>query len=155
LVEALIANQTHYPVIGPLILSNTKRIANLEVRHDQRKSGKSTYNARCLVRTAFDNILSFSSLPLQVISLVGITVSFVSFFATFVYVIYHLYSSSHSIMGWTSLFLAINFYGGLILLSVGFIGEYLVRIFFESKRQPLYVIRQKIDAAPDTQRDIL
>lgn len=147
LVHALLANQTRYPVIGPLILSSTKRIANVTVRHDPRKHGESGYSLLRLVRTTLDNILNFSSLPLQIISLVGVAISGLSFAIGAFYLIIKLVRGS-SFPGWTSLFFAINFYSGLILLSIGVIGEYLIRILGETKGQPMYVVRSSSDASP-------
>jgi glycosyltransferase involved in cell wall biosynthesis len=144
LVDALLANRTRYPVIGALILSSTRRIENVSVRHDTRKHGKSNYSLTKLVRTTLDNILSFSSLPLQIISVGGVCISLLSFALGGVYVIIHLLRGT-GVPGWTSLFLAVNFYAGLGLLSVGIAGEYLVRIIGESRGQPLYVVRRRLD----------
>ena len=144
LVDALLANHTRYPVIGPLILSSTRRIDNVSVRHDERRHGKSNYSLARLVRTTLDNILSFSSLPLQVISIGGVCISLLSFTLGGIYAIVHLIRGG-GVPGWTSLFLAVNFYAGLGLLSVGITGEYLVRIIGESRGQPLYVVRRRLD----------
>ncbi|HEY3521312.1 MAG TPA: glycosyltransferase family 2 protein [Rhodanobacteraceae bacterium] len=144
LVDALLANHTRYPVIGPLILSSTRRIDNVIVRHDPRKHGQSNYSLVRLVRTTLDNILSFSSLPLQIISIAGVCISFLSFAIGGAYAIAHVIRGG-GVPGWTSLFLAVNFYAGLGLLSVGIAGEYLVRIIGESRGQPLYVVRRRLE----------
>ena len=144
LVVTLLANQTRYPVIGPLILSSTRRIENVTVRHDPRKYGRSNYNFVKLVRTTLDNILSFSSLPLQIISIAGVCISLLSFTLAGIYAIGHIIRGG-GVPGWTSLFLIINFYAGLGLLSVGVVGEYLIRILGESRGQPLYVVRRQIN----------
>lgn len=149
LVQALLANHTRYPVIGALILSSTRRIANVSVRHDPRKHGVSNYRLGKLIRTTLDNVLNFSALPLQLISIAGVVVAGISFLlgvGLFAWRLVHGAAAA----GWTSLFLAINFYGGLSLLSVGIIGEYLVRILGETKGQPLYVVRREM-AGPTTQ----
>ena len=143
LVDTLLANRTRYPVIGALILSSTRRIENVIVQHDARKYGKSNYSLAKLVRATLDNILSFSSLPLQAISIIGVCVSLLSFVLGAVYVVVHLVGGG-GVPGWTSLFLAINFYAGLGLLSVGVAGEYLLRILGESRGQPRYVVRREI-----------
>jgi polyisoprenyl-phosphate glycosyltransferase len=150
LVDTLLANQTRYPVIGALILRSTRRIENVTVRHDPRKYDKSNYNLVKLVSTTLDNILSVSSLPLQIISLLGVCVSMLSFVIGIVYVLIHLIRGN-GLPGWTSLFLAINFYAGLGLLSVGVAGEYLLRILGESRGQPLYVVRREINGGKHEQ----
>ena len=143
LVDALLANRTRYPVIGPLILSSTRRIVNVPVRHDPRAHGTSGYGFLRLVRTTLDNILNFSALPLQFISIAGVAISILSFIVGGVYLAYHLIRGG-GVPGWTSLFLAINFYAGLCLLAIGIAGEYLIRILGESKGQPLYVVRRSL-----------
>ncbi|TAN11889.1 MAG: glycosyltransferase [Burkholderiaceae bacterium] len=143
LVDALLANHTYYPIIGALILSNTRRIENVTIQHDKRRHGTSNYNLIRLIRATLDDILSFSSLPLQLISIIGVGVSLLSFILGVIYILIHLFSKG-GVPGWTSLFLAINFYAGLGLLSVGVAGEYLLRILGESRGQPLYVVRRTI-----------
>lgn len=142
LVSALLAHRTRYPVIGPLILSSTRRIANVPVQHDARRHGVSNYRLGRLVRTTLDNVLNFSALPLQIISMAGVAVAGVSFIVGAVFLAIRLVRGTGA-TGWTSLFLAINFYGGLSLLAVGIIGEYLIRILGESKGQPLYIVRRQ------------
>jgi polyisoprenyl-phosphate glycosyltransferase len=143
LVDALVLNRTHYPVIGPLLLKNTRRIVNVKVRHESRSCGSSTYNAVRLLRTLLDNILNFSSLPLQIISMIGVGVAVLSFLLNLGFVIEYIVKGS-SVPGWTSLFLAMNFYAGLVLLAIGVIGEYLIRILGESKDEPLYIVRREM-----------
>jgi hypothetical protein len=96
-----------------------------------------------------DNILNFSALPLQVISMVGVGVAAISFVLGVVLLATRLIHGTGA-TGWTSLFLAINFYGGLSLLAVGIIGEYLIRILGESKGQPLYIVRRQFGEGTGT-----
>lgn len=143
LVDTLLAHRTRYPVIGPLILSSTRRIANVPVQHDARRHGVSNYRLGRLIRATLDNVLNFSALPLQVISMVGVGVAAISFIMGAVFLAIRLLRGTGA-TGWTSLFLAVNFYGGLSLLAVGIIGEYLIRILGESKGQPLYIVRRQL-----------
>lgn len=144
LVAALLAHRTRYPVIGPLILSSTHRIANVTVRHDRREHGASNYRLGRLIRTTLDNVLNFSALPLQIISIAGVCISLLSFAIAGIYLLLHLIHGGGA-PGWTSIFLAINFYAGLGLLAVGIVGEYLVRILGESKGQPMYIVRRDMN----------
>jgi len=143
LVDALVLNRTRYPVIGPLILKNTRRIVNVSVRHEPRAAGDSNYTAIRLTRMVLDNVLNFSSLPLQMISLLGVAVAALSFLILLVFITGYIFKG-RTVPGWTSLFLAVNFYAGLLLLAVGVMGEYLIRIIGESKGEPLYVVRREI-----------
>ena len=141
LVETIVSHKTLFPIFGPLILKSTNRIINIDIEHNSRKYGKSNYSFFMLIKTTLDNIINFSSLPLKYISILGIFVSFISFLLAFVYTIrYFIFDSSVS--GWTTLVVLINIYGGLILLSIGIVGEYMVRILTEVQGYPQYRIRK-------------
>ncbi len=140
LVDTITSHKTMFPVFGPMILKSTNRIINIDIEHQQRKHGVSNYNLKMLIKTTFDNVINFSSLPLKYISLLGIFVSIFSFFLAFSYIFRYLIFDT-SVSGWTTLVVLINFYSGLILLSVGIIGEYLVRVLAEVQGYPKYKIR--------------
>lgn len=144
LVDTIIAHRTISPVLGAIILKSTKRIINVEVVHAERKHGKSNYSFVKLLKTTFDNILNFSSLPLQIISMIGIFVSLVSFLISIVLFIRHFWAGS-VVAGWTSIMVLLNFYAGLILISLGLIGEYLIRILMEVNGTPHYKIKKIYD----------
>ena len=141
LVETILAHNTMYPVFGPMVLKSTNRIINVDIEHSPRKYGKSNYSTLLLLKTTFDNIINFSSAPLQFISLFGIMASFTGLILAFIYALrYFMFDSIVS--GWTTLVVLLNIYGGLILLSIGVIGEYLNRILVEVQGSPKYVIRE-------------
>jgi len=146
--KALSAHKTKFPVIGPLILSLTKNIVNVEVEHKKRKYGKSNYTLGKLITATFNNIFNFSSAPLKFISILGSVAALISLIVTLVTVIRYLVGGI-GLPGWTSLIVFVNFYCGLILLSIGIIGEYLIRILKESNGSPCYIIRKKINFEDD------
>lgn len=141
LVDTITSHKTMFPIFGPMILKSTNRIINIDIEHQKRKHGKSNYNLKMLLKTTFDNIINFSSLPLKYISLLGIFVSIFSFTLAFIY-IFRYFVLDTSVSGWTTLVVLINFYSGLILLSIGIIGEYLVRVLAEVQGYPKYKIRK-------------
>jgi glycosyltransferase involved in cell wall biosynthesis len=141
LLETIINHKTISPVLGAIILKSTNKIINIEVEHDERKYGKSNYNLIKLIKTTFDNVLNFSSLPLQVISIIGFVISMISFTVSIVIIIKYILSGI-GVPGWTSMMVLLNFYAGLILLSLGLIGEYLIRILMEVNGTPKYKIRK-------------
>ena len=144
LVETILSHKTISPVLGAIILKSTSQIINVNVQHDKRKHGKSNYNVIKLIKTTFDNVLNFSSLPLQTISIIGMFVSFISFvFSMFYLALYFV--TDVTIPGWTSIMVLLNFYAGLILISLGLIGEYLIRILMEVNGTPKYKIRKIYD----------
>ncbi len=129
-------------VLGPSLLKITKRIKNIDVEHNKRKYGKSQYNLSKLIRMGFDNVLMNSTLPLRIISIFGIIVAFVSF-GYGSYIILKWIFDTISVPGWTSIILALLFFSGLLLISMGIIGEYLIRIIRATNQNFQYFIREK------------
>ncbi|MBP5658971.1 MAG: glycosyltransferase family 2 protein [Paludibacteraceae bacterium] len=107
---------------------------------DERAAGVSKWNFWQLMRLGVDGILSSSIKPLQIATKIGAVVSF----AAFVYMIYVFFKAliyDDPVRGFPTLIIVILFLGGLQLLSIGLLGEYLGRIFHEAKRRPSYFIR--------------
>jgi glycosyltransferase involved in cell wall biosynthesis len=90
-----------------------------------------------------DGIFSFSDIPLRVAIYLGVASACISF-AGGLFVLYAKLFTDKAILGWASTIISITFVGGMILLTLGVIGEYISRIYEEVKRRPLYVIRDKI-----------
>jgi dolichol-phosphate mannosyltransferase len=109
---------------------------------DNRFSGESKYSFKRMVSFALDGITSFSVKPLHLATLFGLAVSLLSFlyglFAIFMNLFTHMVIS-----GWTSVIVSVLFIGGLQLLMLGILGEYLGKLFIESKKRPIYIIRKK------------
>ncbi len=107
-----------------------------------RHSGRSKYSISKMFAFAVQGITSFSILPLRISVLLGIMFSCASFF----YGIYALYAkmfTNTTIRGWTSVLISVLFLGGIQLISLGIIGEYLGKMFIETKARPNYVVREK------------
>ena len=113
----------------------------IEFKAPERMSGKSKYTFRKMFRFAFDGITSFSSKPLKFSIITGIF----SLFSGIIYSIYIIimYSIGKTTPGWASMMLVILILGGFQLLSIGIIGEYISRIFNETKNRPHYFIKEK------------
>ena len=108
-----------------------------------RKAGKSSYNTRRLTRLALDGLLSFSSVPLRISSWSGAAAALVGF-AYLLYIV-ALYALGETLPpGWASLIVIVLFLGGIQLMVLGIIGEYLSRIFDEVKRRPHFVAQAKL-----------
>ena len=113
----------------------------IEYDRAQRKSGKTGYSFAKMIRFAIDGITSFSDFPLKFASFLGF---FVSIFA-FILMIWALYKRlivQEYEQGWTSIILSVLFIGGVQLICVGIIGEYISRIGLNTKNRPLYVINE-------------
>ena len=111
---------------------------------DARVAGTSKYSTGKMMKFALDGILSFSAAPLHLVTYLGLIVSFLSFLYGF-YSIYAYFFTSLTIPGWTSILVAVLFLGGVQLISIGFVGEYLIRIYQEVKGRPLYIVRETLN----------
>lgn len=108
-----------------------------------RFTGNSKYTIRRMLHFAMDGITAFSSKPLRIASYTGVIV----FLAGLIYAVFAVinYFRGANIPGWTSLLVTLLLLGGIQLLSIGIIGEYLARIFNEAKSRPLYFIKDQIE----------
>lgn len=115
----------------------------VEYNRDERFAGQTKYPFRKMIRFATDGIVSFSTKPLKIISLCGVGTMILSLIL-FVYVVISklFYDTS---LGWASLMVTILFLGGVQIFALGIIGEYIARIYDESKNRPLYLIKNKIN----------
>ena len=108
---------------------------------DPRLSGQTKWNYRKLLNLAIDGITSFTTAPLRMATIFGFIISFIAF----VWIIYLLVRPLFGVStgtGYSSLMAVILFLGGVQLLSLGIIGEYVGRIFIETKNRPLYLIEE-------------
>ena len=117
-------------------------------RHE-RLAGDTHYPLKKMLALAFDGITSLSVKPLHHIVFLGIVVSILSFAAVFWSVVMHIIGST--IPGWASLICIVCFLGGIQLISVGIIGEYVGKIYLEVKRRPRYIISERTN---DIMQDI-
>lgn len=124
------------------------RQTGIEFDRDARFAGTPHMTLSRLFRLAFDGLFSFSNVPLRIAMYVGMTTAVVSFAAGLV-VLYIKLFTDHATPGWASPVVSILFIGGLILVTLGIIGEYIGRIYDEVKRRPLYVIQERTGFGPD------
>jgi polyisoprenyl-phosphate glycosyltransferase len=109
---------------------------------NKRLSGNTKYNLRKMMHFALSGITSFSTKPLKMVTYAGFIISGFTF-AYFVYTIYYAINYKIEVSGWTSLILSVLFLGGIQLISLGILGEYIGKIFMETKKRPRYIINNK------------
>jgi len=114
---------------------------SVSYRRDERYSGETNYSYSKMFAFAFDGITAFSNLPLRLATYLGFIVSLVSFFFI-LYTLYQKYINNNVVQGWSSLMVSILFIGGVQLICLGIIGEYLGRIMDNVKQRPLYIVRE-------------
>ena len=116
------------------------RCSSVYYEHAERIAGESHYPLKKMLAFAFDGITSLSVKPLRLITLAGMLVSAVSFVAIIVTLITKLVG--FTVTGWTSMICAIYFLGGVQLLGIGVIGEYVGKIYNETKARPRFIISE-------------
>ncbi len=114
---------------------------SIEVEHAERFKGKSTYTFGKLWKLAADTIIAYSDKPLRLAVRLGFLMAFVSF-CSGAYLLGHALLYGSTVPGWNSLIVSIYFIGGIIITILGIIGIYLGKTFDETKRRPLYIVRQ-------------
>lgn len=115
------------------------RTTYVEYNRDPRKEGTTGYSLRKMLHLALDGITSFSNFPLRFATVTGFVVSAIAF----LWIISALYShffTKDTVKGWTSMLIAVLFMGGIQLISIGIIGEYISRMSANIRNRPLYVI---------------
>ncbi|MGA2140800.1 MAG: glycosyltransferase family 2 protein [Brevinematales bacterium] len=127
------------------------RQCSVTFERDPRFSGKSKLNYGKLINLAVEGLTSFSYIPLRAASYMGIIISFLSFcYAAFIIV--KKLVSGDPVQGYASMTAIILFLGGIQLLTIGIIGEYIGKIYNEAKRRPLYIVREKYGFGPRGKR---
>jgi len=115
----------------------------IEINRDQRYSGKSKYSFRKLLRLALNGIFNFSEYPIKFV----FTLGFIVFFISLIYFGYTLIQKlfyNTTPHGFTALLFTIILFGGIQLISLGLIGGYVIRIFFQVKNRPLFIVKSRI-----------
>jgi glycosyltransferase involved in cell wall biosynthesis len=113
----------------------------VEFDRDKRKHGTTGYPLSKMMRFALDGITGFSDKPLQLVSKLGFIFSFISF-VIILYAVYSHFILNRTITGWTSLIISSMFIGGIQLISIGIIGEYISRMNTNILNRPLYIIEK-------------
>ena len=142
-IDEVIRYENSYPYVIGLVLRTTKNIGNVDVRHRQREVGHSGYTMKSLMGLWFNGFTAFSIQPLRFATMVGIFCA-ASGFLYGIYTIIKRLLNPAVPLGFSSLMSAVVFLGGMIMLMLGLIGEYVGRIYISLNNSPQYVIREVI-----------
>ena len=118
--------------------------ASVPYRREQRKAGVTKFSLFKMVRFALDGIFSFSILPLRLATWTGFLASVMALLGIIAVLIGKFFEMPGLVRGWSSTVIAVLFIGGVQLICIGIIGEYVGRIYGESKHRPLYVVRDRM-----------
>jgi polyisoprenyl-phosphate glycosyltransferase len=139
--EDIIKYDGPYPYIDGLILAVTNSITVIEVEHKDRFFGDGNYTFRSSLSLWFKMVTSFSVQPLRIATYIGFIISIFSFILGGYYILLKIFSDSTP-DGWTSLMVIILFIGGIQLLSIGIIGEYIGRSYLKLNQKAQYIIKE-------------
>ncbi len=149
-VEAVLAMPERDRFLRGMVSWVGFRQTSVEYAREPRFAGQSKYPLGKMLHFAGDGIMSFSMAPLKLATLLGFGSSILAL-AGIIYTLFVRFSTHAWVAGWASIFLAVLFVGGVQLICLGIIGEYLGRIYGESKHRPLYVVADRLgwDVAHD------
>jgi len=143
-IEDVIRYENSFPYVIGLVLRATKHIANVVVNHRDREEGTSGYTLKKLLGLWFNGFTAFSVKPLRVATIIGGSSAVCGF-------LYGLYTILKKLLlpdvpiGFSAIMCAIVIFGGMIMLMLGMIGEYIGRIYISLNSAPQYVIRETVN----------
>ena len=140
-VDEMLRYEHCYPYVIGLVLRSTKHICNVPVHHRAREEGRSGYTLGKLLGLWMNGFTSFSVKPLRIASYFG-TLSAVAGFLYMIYIIINHFTRHTAPLGWASTTALLLLLGGVILLVLGLIGEYVGRIYMCANNAPQYVARE-------------
>lgn len=142
-VEMICASQESTLFLRGLVSWSGYQSLAIPYAQGSRKWGSSKYTYSKMLRLALDAITSFSIVPLRLATVVGFFMSLFSGIYGVYAIIVFLLDKESVIIGWPSVIISVLFIGGLQLLILGIVGEYIGKIFLETKKRPLYILKDK------------
>lgn len=139
--QTLLLYRVAHPQLGPLIVRLSRKVMNVSVEHHPRPHGRSGYALGKMMRETWQSIINASVAPLRFVSLTGAGVAALGFLYGAALVFRRAFGGI-TVPGYTSIIVTIAFFSGLILVSIGVLGEYLGRIIQELTGMPKYTVRE-------------
>lgn len=143
IIDEMLRYENCFPYVMGLVLRSTKNICNVPVNHRRREEGRSGYTMGKLLSLWMNGFTSFSIKPLRMATYLGAFTAFLGFVYAVIIVIRH-FTEGMAPLGWSSTTALLLLLGGIILIVLGLIGEYVGRIFMCVNSSPQYVERQII-----------
>ena len=144
LINEIIKYQAPFPYIDGLVLQITDKIGKVKVKHNERKEGDSGYTLKKLVSLWLNMFTNFSILPLRISIILGLIFASVGLILG-IYSAIEKFMDPNLPMGFASLFVSISIFGGIQLIMLGMVGEYIGRIFLSLNKKPQYTVRKAFE----------
>jgi polyisoprenyl-phosphate glycosyltransferase len=132
-----------FPYIDGILLELTNNVASLNTAHHKRYRGKSNYNLIASISVFLKSFTSFSVFPLRMASFAGFLFASLGFVLGIYYLIMY-FTTQELVEGWTSLIITNLIIGGLLMMTIGLIGEYIGRVYLAVNNKPQYSISEVI-----------
>lgn len=143
-VDEMLCYQNPYPYVIGLVLRTTKNIVNVEVNHREREEGTSGYTMGKLLGLWFNGFTAFSVKPLRIATAAGCLTACGGFLYG-IYTVIKKFVNPAVPIGFSAMMAALVFLGGMIMLMLGLIGEYIGRIYISLNNSPQYVIKECVN----------
>lgn len=147
-VDDMIKYENAYPYVIGLVLRSTKRIVNVDVNHRSREVGTSGYTFSKLINLWINGFTAFSVKPLRIATSMGLICAAFGFLYG-IYTVIKKFVIPDVPIGYSALMSVLVFFGGMIMLMIGMVGEYIGRMYISMNNSPQYVIRTKITPETD------
>ena len=143
-VKRICDYQSPFPYIPGLALMFSAAPANVDVDHQPRRVGESSYNFTRIAKLVATILFNYSSFPLRLVMGIGLVVSLLSFLFGIAILVRGLVHGS-AVPGWTTLVVLLSFFNGMLMLMVGILGEYMVRLLTQASGKSSYQVKEVVD----------
>ncbi len=143
--DRVVSHNTFYPYIPGLLLMYSSSVANVTTDHHPRSIGGSNYSLKKIIKLVFRILFNYSVYPLNVILTIGIIGAIFSFLLSMYFIAKALLIGT-TVPGWTTVVVLISFFNGVLLLTFGIVGQYIVRIMNQLAQSKPYIIKDNLSS---------
>lgn len=144
-VDEILKYTNPYPYLTGLLLRTTSDIVNVNMEERNRISGKTNFTFKKMVNLWINGFTAFSVKPLRISTIIGINTATIGFIYGIILIIQKIFLNIEILSGYSSIMASLLFIGGIIMMMLGMIGEYIGRIYISINNSPQYVIKEKIN----------
>lgn len=145
IADEVLRYENAYPYMAGLLLRATNKVANVKVCHRDRLEGISGYSLKKLLGLWMNGFTAFSIKPLRIATVSGAAFAMIGFLYGIITIVNKLFIHPDAPMGYSSLMAVLVFMGGIVMLMLGLVGEYIGRIYISMNKSPQYVIRSTVN----------
>ena len=145
IVEEITKYKNPYPYMTGLLLRTTSDIVNVEMEERERIEGNTNFTLRKMLNLWINGFTAFSVKPLRISTVIGIITAVIGFIYGLYIIIHKLFVNTVVVPGYSSTMAALLFIGGIIMMMLGIIGEYIGRIYISINNSPQYVIKEMVN----------